>query len=303
MGLKILIIGFGSIGKKHADILKHFKEIASIHILTKHKCKKYIKINSLKEVKNLDPDYIIICTRTNLHFKYLKYLEKNFKNKIILVEKPLFHKNQKFNVKNNKVLVGYNLRFHPIIIFIKNFIKNKKILSSRVVCKSYLPNWRRNINYTQSNSAKKSFGGGVLLELSHEIDYVNWIFGDIKKIFFTKIGKMSNLKIDTEDHALIHCKTSLIDVQIELNFFSKIAERSINIDGNDFSLHGDLINNKVEIVENNNKKKILKYNIKKDETYIKEHKSILFNKNRFTCSFAEGKNVLKIIERIKRFKN
>ena len=114
---------------------------------------------------------------------------------------------------------------------------------------------------------------------------------------------MSNLKIDTEDHAFIHCKTPLTDIQIELNFFSKIEERSISIDGNNFSLHGDLINNKVEIIENNNKKKILKYNIKKDETYMKEHKSILFNKNRFTCSFAEGKNVVKIIEKIKRFKN
>ena len=121
-----------------------------------------------------------------MHFKYLRYLDKTIKNKKILVEKPLFHKNYNLKIKNNKVFVGYNLRFHPVITFIKKYIKNKNIFLSNITCRSYLPNWRKNTSYTKSNSAKKSYGGGVLLELSHEIDYINWIFDGIKKLTMLK---------------------------------------------------------------------------------------------------------------------
>ena len=162
MRKNILIIGFGSIGKRHANILKKFKNISNIYILTKQICKNFKKIENIKQIKKIDPDYIIIATKTSDHFKYLLFLEKNFSNKTILVEKPLFEKYKKLKIKNNKIFVGYNLRYHPVLVFIKNFIKNKKIFSIDVNCHSYLPHWRKNRNYSKTNSAKKAYGGGAL---------------------------------------------------------------------------------------------------------------------------------------------
>tara|TARA_B100000579_G_scaffold20631_1_gene14532 strand:+ start:3143 stop:4054 length:912 start_codon:yes stop_codon:yes gene_type:complete len=301
MGLKVLIIGYGSIGRKHANLLRKLKSVSSIYILTKQKCKKFKKLNSLKDVKIINPDYIIISSRSNLHYKYLNYLDKIIKNKIILVEKPLFHKNFNLKIKNNKVFVGYNLRFHPVINFIKRYIKNKNIFLSNITCKSYLPNWRKNRSYMKSNSAKKSYGGGVLLELSHEIDYINWMFDGIKKIDHAKISKISNLKIDTEDYAFIEGKSLRSYFNLELNFFSKLEERKIAIYGKNFSIIGDLINNKITISDENRNKKILNYNLEKNYTYIKEHRSILSNDKKIACSYKEGKKIMFIIDKIRKF--
>ena len=301
MSLKVLIIGYGSIGRRHANLLSKFKSVSSIYILTKQKCKKINKINSLKNITEIDPDYIIISSRSNLHFKYLRYLDKTIKNKKILVEKPLFHKNYYLKIKNNKVFVGYNLRFHPVIMFIKKYIKNKNIFLSNITCRSYLPNWRKNTSYTKSNSAKKSYGGGVLLELSHEIDYINWIFDGIKKIDHAKIGKISDLKIDTEDYALIEGKSLRSYFNLELNFFSKLEERKIGIYGKNFSIVGDLINNKITIMDENRNKKILKYNLDKNYTYVKEHRSILSNNKKVACSYKEGEKIMIIIDKIRKF--
>ena len=132
MKKKVLIIGFGSIGKRHASILSQFKNIGKIFILTKQKSYGYNKITNLSEIKLIDPDYILICSRTSEHYRHLQFIEKNLKNKIILVEKPLFKNSKNFKVKNNKVFVGYNFRYHPIIKYIKNFIKNKRIFSVSV---------------------------------------------------------------------------------------------------------------------------------------------------------------------------
>ena len=155
MNKTVLIIGYGSIGKKHAKLLKKFKNISKIYILTKQNCDNFNRVKSISEVSKINPDYILICSRTSDHFKHLSYLEKNLKNKIILVEKPVFRNFKNFRVHNNKVFIGYNLRYHPVINFIKNYVKNKKIFSINVSCYSYLPNWRKNINYAKSNSAKK----------------------------------------------------------------------------------------------------------------------------------------------------
>ena len=299
MGLKVLIIGYGSIGKKHASLLKNFRQVSSIYVLTKQKCNKFKQIDSLININKINPDYVIICSRTNLHFKYLNYLEKKIKNKIILVEKPLFHKNLNLKIKNNKVFVGYNLRFHPVLKFIKDYIKNKIIFSSSVSCKSYLPNWRKNIDYSKSNSAKKSYGGGVLLELSHEIDYINWLFGGIKKINYSKVKKISNLKINVEDYATVSGETLKSNFNLELNFFSKFTERKIIIDGKNFSIRGDLVENKIEILNERNYKKVFNFKLKKDYTYIKEHQSILNNLSEPMCSFNEGKKNMMIIDKIK----
>ena len=301
MKKKVLIIGFGSIGKRHALLLKNFKNISEIYVLTRQKCGNFKKVKHISEVNKINPDYILICSRTSDHFKHLSYLEKNISNKIILVEKPLFKNFKNFTIKKNKVFIGYNLRYHPVIKFIKKYVNNKKVFSINVNCYSYLPNWRKNINYVKANSAKKIYGGGALLELSHEIDYVQWIFKKIKKINHIKIGKISNLNIDTEDFISIIGKTSLVNFFIDLNYYSLYAQRMIIVYGNSFTLKGDLINNSVEIFKQK-KKKTMKYNIDENYTFREQHKSLLNNKYENACSYTEGSKLMFLFDKIKNFK-
>tara|TARA_X000001036_G_scaffold47368_1_gene37890 strand:+ start:2756 stop:3676 length:921 start_codon:yes stop_codon:yes gene_type:complete len=297
----VLIIGYGSIGKRHAKILSKFKDIGKIYVLTKQNCKKFYKVKALNEIKKINPNYIIIASRTTKHFKHLSYIEKNFKKKTILVEKPIFEKYKKLKIYNNKVFVGYNLRYHPLINFIKNFIKNKKIFSTIINCQSYLPSWRKNIIYSKSNSAKKAHGGGVLLELSHEIDYLQWIFKRVTNLNYAIVKKVSNLKINTEDYASIIGKTLGTDFCMNLNFFSFHTQRQIAINGKDFSLKGDLIKNTITIFEKK-RERLKTFKIDENYTYRAQHRSLLNNNYSKSCTYKQGLQLISIIDKIRKFK-
>jgi predicted dehydrogenase len=299
---KILIIGFGSIGQKHATILKKNKMVSDVYILSRRNPKIFKSINKLSQIKEVDPDYIIICSRTSDHFKHLKYIERNFSKKIVLIEKPLFNKFHKFNILKNKVFVGYNLRQHPVIRFIKNFIIKKKIFLVNITCKSYLPNWRKNINYKNSYSSHRRFGGGVLLDLSHEIDYLEWVFKKIKKLDLVKIKKLSNLKINVEDNVLIAGKTTLSNFILDLNYHSLYPRREVVIDGSNFSIKGDLINNFVEIYLNNKNKKIISFKNDKNYTYVKQHDLILSQNYKTLSTFKNANKLMLLINKLRGFK-
>ena len=297
--LKILIIGYGSIGRIHAKILSKFKN-TKIYILTSQKKAPYKIISNLKEILICDPDYIIISCVTTLHFKYVDFIEKNLKDKLVLVEKPLFEKHKKILCKNNKYFTGYNLRFHPIIKFIKSKFKNRTVKYINVNCSSYLPNWRNNINYTKAVSASKVKGGGVLLELSHELDYLTWIFGDLD-LKYSLNKKISNLKIDTDDilllNAIVKNKRTIIDLAI--NFFSRVNKREIQVESNGISIHADIINNKLIIYEKGKKQVLTWSKFKIFDTYKKEHISILKKDFVNLCSLSESLKLLKFIKKIR----
>ena len=297
--LSVLVIGFGSIGKKHCKILKSFTD--DIYVFTNQNISKYKKISSFRNIKKLDPDYIVIASKTNTHIHFIKFIEKNFKNKKILIEKPIMEKYRPLRLKKNKFFVGYNLRFHPVLLFLKKFVKNKKINFIKVNSSSYLPLWRKNIDYRKSNSALKNCGG-VLLELSHEIDFVSWLFGKFKHIYsFNK--KISKLQISSDDILLFigrSSKNSLIN--ISMNFFTRINQREIIIEGDNFSCIADILSNKV-LIFFGKKKKFLsfsKFNIK--QTYIKQHLAVLNNKNNLLCSVNEALFTMKIINKIQSYK-
>ena len=123
----------------------------------------------------------------------------------------------------------------------------------KAISYSYLPDWRKNIPYYKSASAKKKYGGGALLELSHEIDFTRWILGDFK-IYFSVNKKNSNLKIDTDDQFEVlggnkNCKL----LNISANFFSKNPKREIFVEFNKMSIHANLIKNKLTIVKEKKK--------------------------------------------------
>lgn len=286
---KAAIIGYGSIGKKHANILSKLKIFNEIYIITNQKVvSNFKKINSLNYLKNIDPDYFLICSETKKHYQQLKYIVNNFRKKIIFVEKPLYEKNYKLNLNNNKVFIGYNFRFHPIIKYLKNFIKNKKVLSATVLCGSFLPNWRKNILYNKSYSSDKSRGGGVLLDLSHEFDYVKWILGPIIKKYFS-YKKISNLKISSNDFmSFIGSSKKAKYILINLDYFSKIPKRQIILEGNNFSLHADLINNYIKIKELEKNKLIKFSSLSNKKSYIFQHKNILNKKKKIACTYKEA---------------
>ena len=295
--LKVLIIGYGSIGQKHGKILKKFG--CKIVVFSKQKKVPFKVIRYKKEIIKYNPDYIVISNSTSKHIEYINFLEKNLKKKIILVEKPISNKHKKLKLKNNKYIVGYNLRFHPVIQFIKKRIKMKNIHFISINVSSYLPDWRKNINYSNSNSAKKKFGGGLLLELSHELDYIKWMFGEIKLIYsYNK--RISNLKIDTDDILILLGEINKkIKVIFNMNFFSRINKRDIQIEGKNFSLKADLIKNDIEILT---KKKKKKYNWKKFKilnTYVEEHKKIFRKDLKDFCTFEDSMKILKMIKQIR----
>lgn len=291
---KILIIGKGNIGLKHYKILKLInKNFNILNIASKTFIKK--KEKTQIKIKKFNPDYIVIASPSSKHFENITILEKIFIDKTILIEKPLFNKNYKIKkTLNNKYFVGYNLRFNPILNFIKKFTKNKNFFFINVFCSSYLPKWRKKIKYNNSVSAKKKLGGGVLLELSHEIDYLNWIFGEIKIINCLN-KKISNLKINTDDIFLFYGKIKNIHISISLNFFSRLNRREIIVDGEEFSIHGNLIENKLDLL--NKKGKITRIFNKENNLLKLQHEAIINKDYSNLCSIPEAQKVLKFIEK------
>lgn len=296
---KVLIFGSGSIALRHYSILKNnFNQLSEINFFTKRKILNIPTIKNLREVKKFSPDYFIIASRTSEHYKYLKFIDTNFRNKKVLIEKPLFHKYINKLFTNNDMYVGYNLRFHPIIKKIRNYIKTKKIYSVDIICNSYLPKWRKNINYSKSSSSLKKYGGGVLLDLSHELDYSSLLFGELQIISVLN-KKISNLKINTDDYLTIQAISNKnIYINISINYFSKISTRLILINGENFAIKSDLINNSLEISDNKNKK--TNYRINNNYTYKMQHHAILKNKKDTVCDYENGLKILQLIEKIRK---
>ena len=105
MNKSVLISGYGSIGRRHANILSKLVKKKNITILTNQKLSNFRTIKKLKELNALDPHYIVICNPTSDHLNKIKFIEKNYKNKFVLIEKPLFSKPNKINIKKNKYFV------------------------------------------------------------------------------------------------------------------------------------------------------------------------------------------------------
>ena len=187
-----LLIGFGSIANKHYKIIKEKDKKSNIYIYKKNKLKilndknkKYIFTLSKTIIKNIN--YVFILSPSSTHKRYLDIFIK-FKHLKIFIEKPLFNSSQNssfyqlYKRNSERIFIGYNMRFMNSISFIKRYIKNKKIIGVSINAYSNLRFWRKQ-DYSKSVSANKKLGGGIILELSHEFDYLLYLFNDLKILY------------------------------------------------------------------------------------------------------------------------
>ena len=272
------------------------------------KTKKCFIVKSIKSAISHNPDFAIIANETNIHVKFAKILSKAGIH--LFIEKPLSDSirgiNELSQTTYEKKLVtfmGFNFRFHPGIKIIKKLITEKKIgkiISVLVENSSYLPDWHPNENYTKSYSARKELGGGVVLTSIHELDYLYWFFGDVKKIV-SITEKISNLKINVDDlsSSLLLFKNNFIS-ELHLDYFQHFPFRSCKIIGEKGIIYWDTEINCVKIFNPKTKRwkkefSLINYNF--DSTYKEELKyflNCLKNNNQSMNSVEDGFVVLQI---------
>ena len=209
---RVLVVGGGSAGIRHAINSRKILPTAEIWLLTKRTdlnfCDEKINvIGSILEAKQFSADVAIIANSANNHMQSAVTFAKNGAH--IFVEKPisvsLSDAKSLLSVcesEGRQVAVGYNLRYSPSLNYFREQILGEaigKILGFDCEVGQYLPEWRTNIRYQDSVSAQKKYGGGALLELSHEIDYLGWIFGEWSWVS-SNFSKVSQLEIDVEDY-------------------------------------------------------------------------------------------------------
>ena len=276
----ILIIGFGSIGRRHLKIIKKIRPAIKVNILLRPISLKKIKdqklvnktFTNIKDALDEGADAAIVASPANLH---IEHSIEVLKAKIpVLIEKPISDnlKNcselkQIMKSNNCLVTVGYVLRHSKILNKFKEIINESHIgksLYTEIKCGSYLPEWRKDIDYRESVSANTSLGGGVFLELSHEINYANWLFGPFKNIKSISINS-EHLDINVEDIAkIIAINNNNLLVSIHLDFCSASNERYCKLYGTLGFINLDF-NNHLITIKKNDSKETLKIEV--DENY------------------------------------
>jgi|APSaa5957512622_1039677.scaffolds.fasta_scaffold31810_2 predicted dehydrogenase len=309
--MKIVFFGLGSIGERHARLLKeHFKHdlLAFRSGKSTNKNKLGIKeVYTLKEVVAWKPDLAFVTNPTSEHMRYLIFCAKNGID--LFIEKPISHTTKGLAelvkyVKKNKIktYVAYCLRFHPGIIWLKDYLSKNKPIHTNVYASSYMPNWRQNVkNHLNHYSAKKSMGGGAILELSHELDYLYYLFGLFKELKVNS-RKISNVTLDSEDFidALIKFDDKLFG-NLHINFYSAFARREIVVDFEDHSVVVDMVANESRIIKTGKKDKVKKFKLERDDIYIDQLKYFFSNlgKGRMMNDLEDSLEVFKYIMKAK----
>ncbi|MEM1689054.1 MAG: Gfo/Idh/MocA family oxidoreductase [Candidatus Hadarchaeales archaeon] len=230
--LKILVVGCGSIGERHIKNLLSLgiKKLSAYDSDAKRL--KYVGEKYGVEIeKNLEsalakkPDGALICTPPVNHVPLARQALHAGAN--VFIEKPLSHSMdgvdeiiEEAEKKGLIISVGYNFRFHPGMRLVKKIIESGeigKVMFGRAQAEQYLPDWRPWQDYRKSYTARKEMGGGIILDGSHEIDYMRWLLGNVNEVFCFA-GKLSPLEINVEDTASIlmkHEKNKLSNVHID----------------------------------------------------------------------------------------
>ena len=293
--MKALVIGYGSIGQRHARVLIELG--CRVAVMSRHSIAFEPSYTELPQVLSAwQSAYVVVANRTSDHFKTVEALvQYGFRGRV-LIEKPLFDKSAEMPKHDfSHIAIGYNLRCHPLLGRLKSFLDDAgNMLTANVYVGSYLPEWRPDKDYRKTYSAKSKEGGGVLRDLSHEMDYVFWLFGNWRRLT-AHGGHFSKLEIDTEDAFCLIMETERCPlVSIHMNYLDRVPRREIVVNTNRHTCWVDLIKNRITFdgVEES-------VTVAQDDTYLVEHEAMLEGNIEGLCTVDEAMETLLTIETAK----
>ena len=313
----LAIVGLGSIGRRHLRLISEIRpDIKIIVVRSGHgsACdeeKMAVKItDSIGDAIKEGIQAAIISSPATLHLKQSLELAKNGIH--LLIEKPISHTSDRVKellkiVNENRIttMVGYVLRYDLGAIKFKNWLDNKikgKILHARIECGSYLPDWRPDQDYRKTVSALSELGGGVLLELSHEIDYLYWFFGKPKDVQ-AQIRNSGTLDINVEDQVdLLVTSEQGYCISVQIDFNRRHVERKCKVLTTEGELIWDAVKQNVTWKGVNKEQFKYEYNNERNSIYRKQLEvffDCIENDNDPIVTVKDGFNVISLIDAVR----
>jgi predicted dehydrogenase len=252
--MKFLIAGLGSIGRRHFRNLIALGE-TEIILLRSHRATLpddelagySVETDIHAALTKHKPDAVIVANPTSLHLDVAIPAAET--GCTILLEKPVSDSLDRLDIlqkaaekSGSKILVGFQFRYHPTLNKAREFIQQGalgKVLTVHAHWGEYLPQWHPWEDYRQSYAARADLGGGVIVTLTHPLDYLRFMLGDVESLWSFN-GHLSPLELDVEDAAEIGLKFVGGAVGgVHLNYFQRPPVHRLEIVGTDGTLRWD----------------------------------------------------------------
>lgn len=321
---RLLIVGLGSIGSRHVRVVR--KLVPEVRIMAfRHRSQPGEPpagvdrtVNNLDEALGWAPQAAVIANPSSCHLDVAIPLARSGVH--LLVEKPISNSPDRVAellavsaAKHTVLMTGYNLRFSPSLQRFRQLIEEQRVgrvLTIRAEVGQYLPTWRPGTDYRETVSAQAALGGGVLLELSHEIDYLRWLFGEVESVT-ASLQKLSSLEMDAEDAAQLTMSftargnDSPAIAYLTMDCIRQDPTRACTVVGETGTLRWNALSGTVELFSKGADawQTVFEYRPHTDETYEEEWRhflSCLSSGSQPIVSGHDGLAVLQIVEAARR---
>ncbi len=292
--MKCLVIGYGSIGRRHARVLREMgHDVALVTSVADTSLTTFRNIRTALET--FSPGYVVIANDTRLHGPTLGELAARGYAGRTLVEKPMLARSDEpLALPSGPVVVGYTLRFHPLIAQLLERLEGETLWTFTAYVGQYLPDWRPDRDYRQSYSARRE-DGGVVRDLSHELDYTQLLAGRWRSTMAAG-GKLSALEIDSEDAVTVLARCERCElVTVHMNYLDRSASRWIRVNGPFGTLHADLVKGTLEVNGDT-----LQVDVARDAMMRDQHLAAMSGNDRRSCDTAAAMSTMRWVDAIHR---
>jgi predicted dehydrogenase len=260
---RYLVVSLGSIGRRHLGNLRRLRPDARIGVLRLAARPGEggppegadDQFHDIRDAIAFAPRAAIVASPASAHLGVAKRLAEAGTH--LFLEKPIADRAEGVAnlvdgcaARGLVLMVGYNLRFHPSLLAMKQAIDAGaigRVLGARAEVGQYLPDWRPGSDYRRGVTARAELGGGVLLELSHELDYLQWLLGRPRDVS-ARGGRLGDLEIDVEDMVeltLGYDRPLLASVHLDM--LQRAPTRQCRVIGTEGTLLWDGIADKLDI--------------------------------------------------------
>lgn len=259
--MKTLIAGLGSIGRRHLRNLQALGETDFILYRTGHSTLPDAELAGLPVETDLEaalahrPEAVVVSNPTSLHLQVAIPAARQGCH--LFLEKPISHSLEGIETLQaaveaggGQVLVGYQFRFHPGLQQVKRSLEEGAIgrpVSFHAHWGEYLPGWHPWEDYRQGYSARRDLGGGVVLTLSHPLDYARWLLGEVTDLQ-AYTARLSDLELEVEDTAELNLRFANGALgSIHLDYVQRPPAHRLEIVGTQGSLKWDNADGAVQV--------------------------------------------------------